>query len=71
MQIENLSRPYKYGLYTRRFLLKFCRSYGSTFFHIRRRVVVFLSALMDENHQERFSNTVERKNRELSGNTSY
>lgn len=57
--INNLWYPYRWGLKIRKKLLKFASSYGSKYIKIRRPVAVFISALLDENHQELHDKTIE------------
>lgn len=59
VQVDDLWFPYRYGLKCRKKLLRFCSSYGGKFFKIRRPLVVFLSAILDENHQETMKGTLE------------
>ena len=57
MQYKELWYPYRWGLSTRKSLKRFASSYGSTFLFVRRPIAVFLSTLLDENHQETFTGT--------------
>ena len=59
LKVDELWWPFRYGLRLRKKLLKFCSTYGSKFFRIRRPTVVFLSSLLDEKHQETYEGTVE------------
>ena len=64
MNYKELWYPYRWGLWTRKKLLHFAKSYG-TWIKMRRPIVVFLSALLDENHQETFGGTVHKSYKDV------
>jgi hypothetical protein len=45
------------GIQIRNKLITFAGDYGSTFYAIRRPLAVFITALLDTDHQETFKNT--------------
>lgn len=54
--------PFRWGLRTRRFLKRVASTYGSGLvYKVRRPLAVFLSALLDESHQENFTGTFHHK----------
>lgn len=57
MKIDQLWFPYRWGLRLRKTLVKFSASYGSKYFSIQRPLAVFISALLDDKHQELFDKT--------------
>lgn len=63
LEFKNYWWPVRYGLYTRKKLIKFASSYGGKFFRIRRPVAVFIATLLDEHHQETFKGTIYEKYR--------
>ena len=58
MEISKLNKEYRLGLIARKNIRIFCRSYGKgILFPIRRKIVVFLSTLLDLEHQETYRNS--------------
>lgn len=59
LEYREYTYPVRWGLVLRGRILNFCKSYGTTRF--RKRVVQFLSTLLDENHQETFEGTIHER----------
>lgn len=61
--MNELWYPYRWGLKVRKVLLKLSSSYGSRYIKYKRPFAVFLSALLDDTHQETYKGTPHYKNR--------
>jgi len=67
LRYEEYWYPVRWGLKLRKALLRFSSSYGSRFMFIRRPLAVFISVLLDENHQETFENTIHSSYKDFTG----
>ena len=69
MEISKLNKEYRWGLIVRKNIRIFCRSYGKgILFRLRRKIVVFLSTIIDEKHQEKSPNSYHYKYWKTYGN---
>lgn len=69
MEIKELNKEVRWGLIVRKKIRMFCRTYGSGWlFPIRQNIVIFLSTIIDEKHQEKYTNSHHYKYWETYGN---